>query len=54
MPGSGLGFGTGLGLRPIQTECDSTTRREFSVFKKIKPSTDKNFTRYADQIAKIA
>ena len=34
MPGSGLGFGTGLGLRPIQTECDSTTQREFSVLKK--------------------
>jgi hypothetical protein len=28
-------------------------RREFLVFKN-KSSTDKNFTRYADQIAKIA
>jgi hypothetical protein len=26
----------------------------FSFQKQIKPSTDKNFTRYADQIAKIA
>jgi hypothetical protein len=28
--------------------------RIFSFQKQIKPSTDKNFTRYADQIAKIA
>jgi hypothetical protein len=28
--------------------------RIFSFHKQIKPSTDKNFTRYADQIAKIA
>ena len=28
--------------------------RNFSFQKQIKPSTDKNFTRYADQIAKIA
>jgi hypothetical protein len=28
--------------------------RIFSFEKQIKPSTDKNFTRYADQIAKIA
>ena len=29
-------------------------KRIFSFQKQIKPSTDKNFTRYADQIAKIA
>jgi hypothetical protein len=42
-------------LRPTQTGRDSATQREiFSFQKQIKPSTGKNFTRYADQIAKIA
>jgi hypothetical protein len=40
-------------LRPTQTGRDSATRI-FSFQQQIKPSTDKNFTRYADQIAKIA
>jgi hypothetical protein len=41
-------------LRSIQTGRDSTTRREFSVLKKKKSSTNKNFTKYVDQIAKSA
>ena len=36
-----------------RTRFDNATRI-FSFQKQIKPSTDKNFTRYADQIAKIA
>jgi hypothetical protein len=36
-----------------RTRFDNATRI-FSFQKQIKPSTDENFTRYADQIAKIA
>ena len=40
---------------PTQTGRDSANAtRIFSFQKQIKPSTDKNFARYADQIAKIA
>jgi hypothetical protein len=44
---------TGLKAHTDRTRFGNATRI-FSFQKQIKPSMDKNFTRYADQIAKIA
>jgi hypothetical protein len=39
---------------PHRPDAFGNATRIFSFQKQIKPSTDKNFTRYADQIAKVA
>jgi hypothetical protein len=44
---------TGIKAHTDRTRFGNATRI-FSFQKQIKPSTDKTFTRYADQIAKIA